>query len=49
MKKMNMNYEREVKKRIESQKWQFPSEQYEYANQIKMINDISGVSEDLLC
>jgi hypothetical protein len=42
MKKMNMNYEKEIKKRIESQKWQFPSEQYEYANQIQMINDISN-------
>ena len=42
MKKMNMNYEKEIKKRIESQKWQFSSEQYEYANQIRMINDISN-------
>lgn len=45
MKKMNMNYEREIKKRVHNEKWCVTNEQYEYANQIKMINDISNGSE----
>ena len=32
--------EKEVKKRISSEKWTFTDEQFEYANQIKMINEI---------
>lgn len=45
MKKMNNNYEKEVKKRIASENWQISSEHYDYANQFKMINDISNGSE----
>jgi hypothetical protein len=45
MKKMNNNYEKEVKKRIASENWHISSEQYDYTNQIKMINDISIGSE----
>jgi hypothetical protein len=42
MKKMAMNYEKEVKKRLHSEKWTVTNDQYEYANQLKMVNDISN-------
>ena len=43
MKKINeRNIEKEVKKRVQSEKWSFSDENYEYSNQIKMIIDISN-------
>ena len=34
--------EKELKKRVQSEKWNFPDESYEYAKQIQMIIDISN-------
>ena len=34
--------EKELKKRVKSEKWNFPDESYEYAKQIQMIIDISN-------
>jgi hypothetical protein len=34
--------EKETKKRVQSEKWFFPDENYEYSNQLKMIIDISN-------
>ena len=43
MKKINeRNIEKEAKKRVQSEKWSFSDENYEYSNQIKMIIDISN-------
>ena len=43
MKKINeRNIEKEVKKRVQSEKWSFSDENYEHSNQIKMIIDISN-------
>jgi hypothetical protein len=43
MKKINeINMAKEVKKRVQSEKWSFSDENYEYSNQIKMIIDISN-------
>ena len=42
MKKMSMNYEKEIKKRINSANWSFTNEQYEHETQFRMINDISN-------
>lgn len=36
------NIEKEAKKRVQSEKWSFSDENYEYSNQIKMIIDISN-------
>ena len=40
MKKMVMNYEKQIKKRVHTENWNITNEHYEYANQIKMINDM---------
>ena len=41
MKKItNKSYDKELKKRVESEKWTFSEEHYKYENQIIMINDI---------
>ena len=41
MKKLtNKSYDKESKKRVESEKWTFSEEHYKYENQLKMINDI---------
>jgi hypothetical protein len=41
MKKLtNKAYDKESKKRVESEKWTFSEEHYKYENQLKMINDI---------
>ena len=45
MNKLVMNYEKKIKKRVHTENWSVTNEQYEYANQIKMINDISNGSE----
>jgi hypothetical protein len=43
MKKItNKSYDKESKKRIESEKWTFSEEHYKYENQLKMIQDISN-------
>ena len=43
MKKLtNKSYDKESKKRIESEKWTFSEEHYKYENQLKMIQDISN-------
>ena len=34
--------EKEIKKRVQSEKWSFPDESYEYAKQLQMIIDISN-------
>jgi len=34
--------EKEIRKRISSEKWSFSEEKYQYNNQLKMINDISN-------
>jgi len=36
----NNNLEKETKKRVQSEKWTFQEEHFEYSNQIKMVNDI---------
>ena len=36
----NNNLEKETKKRVQSEKWTFQEEHFEYSNQIKMTNDI---------
>ncbi len=36
------SYDKESKKRVESEKWTFSEEHYKYENQIKMIQDISN-------
>ena len=46
MKKMVMNYEKQIKKRVHTENWNITNEHYEYANQIKMINDISNNIEN---
>jgi len=40
MKKLNKPIDKELKKRVESEKWTFSEEYYKYENQIIMINDI---------
>jgi hypothetical protein len=43
MKKItNKSYDKDCKKRVESEKWTFSEEHYKYENQIKMIQDISN-------
>ena len=36
----NDKLEKETKKRIQSEKWSFSEEEFEYSKQIKMINEI---------
>ena len=36
----NSKKEKELKKRVQSEKWSFSDEQFEYSNQIKMIKEI---------
>jgi hypothetical protein len=40
IKKLSNNYGKEIKKRVESEKWTFTEENYKYENQLKMIQDI---------
>jgi hypothetical protein len=42
IKKINEPIENKIKKRVETEKWTFPEENYKYENQIIMINDISN-------
>ena len=43
MKKLtNKSYDKESKKRVESEKWTFSEEHYKYENQLNMIQDISN-------
>ena len=50
MKKLtNKSYDKESKKRIESEKWTFSEEHYKYENQLKMIQDISNNTTDEVC
>jgi hypothetical protein len=43
MKKIENNkVEKEIKKRVQSEKWCFSEEKFEYSNQMKMIKDISN-------
>ena len=47
MKKLiNKSYDKESKKRVESEKWTFSKEHYKYENQLKMIQDISNNTTD---
>jgi len=41
MKKLINSNEKKIKKRVESEKWTFSNEYFEYENQMKIINDIS--------
>ena len=50
MKKLtNNSYDKESKKRVESEKWTFSEEHYKYENQLKMIQDISNNKTDEVC
>ena len=50
MKKLtNKSYDKESKKRVESEKWTFSEEHYKYENQLKMIQDISNNTTDEVC
>jgi hypothetical protein len=42
MKKLNKPIDKELKKRVESEKWSFSEECFKYENQLKMIQDISN-------
>lgn len=43
MKKLtNEKYDKEIKKRVQSEKWSFSNDNYEYDKQIKMLTDISN-------
>jgi len=42
MKKLNKPIDKELKKRVESEKWSFSEEYFKYENQLKMIQDISN-------
>jgi hypothetical protein len=42
MKKLNKPIDKELKKRVESEKWTFSEEHYNYENQLKMIQNISN-------
>jgi hypothetical protein len=47
MKKLtNKSYDKESKKRVESEKWTFSEEHYKYENQLKMMQDISNNTTD---